>query len=375
MRRCGVIGAVMVLGISLFSGCKSRTTEDTTSWMFDYTGKAYSSDGVLHNEQGYMYYLDAETSQDDLICNDSSCNHKKDSCSAYFDAIYTSGIIEDDSIVLVTDYGGEQYGDICLYSADLNGTNRKKTTKFKQTMQAIENIYIDSDYVIVSYYNQYDENMEETELPSAGLYVYDRATGSGMNLVMIEMWNSRIPSFALVEDTLYFSYLGFTITKEEAILHEEDSDYFEEHKVSAVYSVPLGEDCEKKSISDLEEVILCDDVSNMQSGSAYFLYDQADTTYVYDIVQRKSTEIGSMNGVATDNADGLYLTEYNRETGRELFFYTYETGTLQDLGRLKDDIILDGVAGDTFYVWEMAPSDSDTEDVFAAYAGESSVIE
>jgi hypothetical protein len=42
---------------------------------------------------------------------------------------------------------------------------------------------------------------------------------------------------------------------------------------------------------------------------------------------------------------------------------------------LKDDIILDEVSGDTFYVLKIQQESSDEEDVFAAYKGEHSVVE
>jgi hypothetical protein len=359
-----------VIVIALLSGCNAKTEYNNYSWMFDYTGKAYSSAGILHDENGYLYYFDAETNQDELLCNNPSCEHKKETCSAYFEATYTSGIIENDKLLLITKYGAENYGDICIYTTDLDGSDRKKIEEFNN-IQVIEDTYIDSDYVILSYYNQYDENMEEMELPESGIYVYDRNTGTGKKLVNIKMWNSRIPRFALVDDTLYFSFLGYEITKEDAILHEEDFDFFEENKVSAIYSVALDEG------SELNEIISCDDVYNMLTGCSYIVYDKAETMYVYSIAENISTEIsGSMNAVSTDNTDGLYLTEYNSEEKcRELFFYNYESGELRDCGRLKDDIILDEVSGDTFYVLKIQQESSDEEDVFAAYKGEHSVVE
>ena len=118
-------------------------------WTNSLGTRTYGREGSFYSESNRIYFLDAATGAADIICDDAACQHKRNECSAYFDGI-TYVALEDDHLLVVTSADGNSGWDMRLYTADVNGSNRKLVAEFT-TMMSIYQILFMEEKIIVSY--------------------------------------------------------------------------------------------------------------------------------------------------------------------------------------------------------------------------------
>lgn len=332
------------------SGRQAVETPAAEEWYFDYMLTSYSSMGCLHTDGGYLYFLDAATGEDMLLCDDPACSHEKETCSAYLDALVLFGIVEEERLLLVTDYGADKYGELYLYEAALNGGGRKELAKLGDNIQTITGAQFTEDYIILSYYNQYDENMELGE-QTAGIYVYDRAKGEGGTVLQISMWNALAYYPLVIDEKVYFQFFGYDMDKEEAVEHAEDSAYYQERLVCRLCGMNLkdGDNADNPFLFDI------DDFTPMTVYGDTFLYLADGQLYAYHTADADTEQIGdAMRVIPGDNAEGIYLAQYNGQTASyDLYLYD-ESVTM--LGSCAAEWNPVAIYGDTVYALYVNPS-------------------
>jgi hypothetical protein len=345
-----IVGAVWGIMRSGQNNPALRTSE-TLEWYLDYGMNSYSSIGCLHAEDGFLYFLDAGTGEDLIICDDPTCAHKKSTCSAYFSALTLGGIVENDKLLLLTDYDADQYGELYLYETALNGSERKKIAKLSDNIQYVLGAAFTEDYIAISYYNQYDENMELLDVNTAGIYVYDRKTGTGETVAQIDMWNALAYNPTIVDDQVYFEVFGYDMDKEEAIAYSDDTEYYNQHMVCKLCRSDLKNTQEDApvfltDIGDMNPIVVYQDT---------FLFQKDDRLYAYSIADGTTESVGSaMTIIPGDGGDGIYLSKYNSEDS-SYRLYLYD-GTVEPVGSYASERQINAVYGDTAYVLHVDPA-------------------
>jgi hypothetical protein len=346
-----IVGAVW--GIRR-SGQKEQAdqTSEPLEWYLDYGMNCYSSIGCLYAEEGYLYFLDAETGENLLICDDPTCSHEKPECSAYFDAMVLGGIVEDDKLLLLTDYGADQSGELYLYETALNGSGRKKIAKLSDNIQCILGAEFTEDYIVISFYNQYDENMELLDVNTAGIYVYDRKEETGETVAQVDMWNALAYFPTIVDDQVYFEVFGYDMDKEEAVTYSDDSDYYSQHLVCKLCRCDL-----KNNDNDNTDIFLTE-IEDMTPIVVYqdtFLFRKDDQLYAYSIVDGTTESVGTaMTIIPGDGRDGIYLSKYNSEDSSYMM-YLYD-GKVSQLGAYASEWVVNAIYGDTACVYRVDPA-------------------
>jgi hypothetical protein len=345
-----IVGAVWGIRRSSQNDPALRTSE-SSEWYLDYGMNSYSSIGCLHAEDGFLYFLDAGTGEDLIICDDPTCAHKKSTCSAYFSALTLGGIVENDKLLLLTDYDADQYGELYLYETALNGSERKKIAKLSDNIQYVLGAAFTEDNIAISYYNQYDENMELLDVNTAGIYVYDRKTGTGKTVAQIDMWNALAYNPTIVDDQVYFEVFGYDMDKEEAIAYSDDTEYYNQHMVCKLCRSDLKNTQGDApvfltDIGDMNPIVVCQDT---------FLFQKDDRLYAYSIADGTTESVGSaMTIIPGDGGDGIYLSKYNSEDS-SYRLYLYD-GTVEPVGSYASEWQINAVYGDTAYVLHVDPA-------------------
>ena len=123
MKKNSVI--VILMFMFLLSGCNKQETSGFTEWFGEARNISYGEQGIITG-QNKLSFWDVTTGSGGLICTDSTCKHGKN-CSAHFANVLQMKVaIEGDKLLLVTDYLSDKLGDLYLYEASLDGSNRKK---------------------------------------------------------------------------------------------------------------------------------------------------------------------------------------------------------------------------------------------------------
>lgn len=284
-------------------------------WVASLNATTYGSRGVFCDESNYIYFLDAATGVSDIICDDATCSHTKEKCSAYFDGVtYTA--LYGEHLLLVTAHGADKVGDMYLYEADVNGTNRRKLA-YLGNMQLIFQLLFTEDFIVIAYCNSYDENLEPMEEFQSGIYVYDRKTNCGEVIWEKKALDSMVPKFVYHDNEVYFYSIYYDVTPEELPDYVENGTYTEAPLCVELCRVNVKD----KTVSLIQENL--EDTGSLAVCQNRVWYSCEDALWYYDIVTGEKGEALSQTMQALD---AFGLDELLLRKGSDYFVYHPDTG-------------------------------------------------
>lgn len=226
MKR--IINVLFVIGLMLLAGCqKQEKVIQTSEWYGEPGGITYGAQGIFQGTNE-LNFLDSQSGTKGLICSDISCNHGKDCSAVFSDVLQMKAAVEDDHLLLVTDYQADKIGDLYLYEAALDGSDRKEIAYLGNMQNSFQYLFLE-DYIVFDFWNSYDENLKPLEKDMAGIYVYNKLTGEGKAIWSIEGWNARIPGMTYKDGVVYFFSFHIDGEVNEALEQEELWSYMESH--------------------------------------------------------------------------------------------------------------------------------------------------
>lgn len=343
------VAIIIAVAAVIWAGRRTNDTDNeipgASEWFLTYNNDSYSSLGRLYADNGYLHFLDAGTGEEQLVCDDATCAHGRDECSAYFDAIILQGIVEKDKLLLITNYEADRFGELYLYEAALNGGQRKRLARLSDNVQTIIGATVTDDYIAIAYCNTYDENGEQTDESTAGILLYNRTNGQSEDIVQITMWNALIYFPRIIGNQVYYEYLGYEMDKEDAIAHAEDMDYYQERLICklAVYNLE-EENSGAEDISDIDTL----NPLMLYNDSIFYVADQQ--LYGYNTKTKELEALGeAMQVVPGDGKEGIYLTRYNAQD-RITTLYRYD-GTVQYVREYTNEWNICAAFENTIYAW------------------------
>ncbi len=329
LHRLAATGMAFLLFVVSLAGCsqKEQPEEETAGmyWISDGL-KTVSDKGVFYqDDNNFLRFQDVDSGLDVLICDKPDCEHNRESCPAYFDAIVYGVAWDEDGLLVVTDEGADRYGELFIYETAENGGERKQIAAY-DNMQTVMNVLFTEEIIVISYYNQYDENLEWLDTFEAGIVVYDRNTGESRTIWSKEGWNAMAYMLSMFSGEISFYALYYDLTEEEVTAHESDSAYLSEHLHMEAYL----SDIEGENVRLIKE-----NVMDMGADGERIYYRVDDIVYVYDPGSGSEQETAwDVSGFYHTYAEGQQIMAgYDSET-KEILFYVYEdeTGTIRYLG-------------------------------------------
>lgn len=357
--------AIVCIGSIFLYGCGASASGDASgltggNWYYDGMSHVSGEAGVFYTDT-YLRFFDGESGQDVLVCDKADCAHDDDACPAYFNALVLIPIPEESGLLLITDLDAEKLGEISLFECSVNGENRKKIASFSHNMQFITDALWTDEYIILTYYNQYDENYEDLEKEETGIFVYDRKEKSGDVIWSTENLGAQAANIEMRGDKLYFysSYSEYDKEKTSELFDAGDTEALLNGIHSEMHCVDIssGEDSvietdttSEFKLSDQTEGIYVIKEENLEywketdssgadsaeilfsgenismldgyvDGMMFFtVYDpdtEKKTYYVYDEEKQDLSCIGEAvgYGVFAILKDRVYAYDYNTEDG------------------------------------------------------------
>lgn len=312
---------------------KGGGVPNASEWFLTYLNDSYSPLGRLYAEEGYLHFLDASTGEEHIICNDAACAHRREDCSAYF-PLTAEGIVEEDGLLLLTNYGADRANELYLYETALNGGQRRQIAKLSDNIQFIMGAAVTDEYIAINYINSQDENGEMLDECKAGILLYDRRNNSSRDIVQITMWNASTMYPTIIGNRLYYEYMGYEMSGEEALAHAEDEDYYEERLQLKLAVCNI--DGEDGSTEDIAEI---DDFNPLTIYDNCILYTAGDRLYSYNVETGKAEILGkAMRVLPGDGRGGIYLVDYSSQD-RHSVLYRYD-GEIRRVGEHTDEWVL-----------------------------------
>lgn len=310
---------LLIAGISLV-GCAGKKDGENagTYWILNGDLHTYGEQGVFYQESGYLHFMDAASGLDVTVCDKPECSHSRAECPAYFEGRVHGAFWERDKLYLLTDYGANRFGELYLYEASVDGEDRKRIAELGEAQHVFHAVFTEQ-YIVFSYWNQYDENMKELPRDQIGVRLYDRKAGECRDILNREGWNARAYQLDLVDDEIYVSLFYYDLTVEEVLVHETDQDYMRQHLKHEL----LRSDVEGKEIVSLLRGI-SDTVEVQVVCEAGVFYTADDRLYLLDVETGVSRDMGeSMMGYPSFSEKGSLFGIYDSDTG-ETSYYLYE---------------------------------------------------
>lgn len=343
-----IVLVALVIAVAVCKGVLRKNTtgqQEGQEWYIDFAKKSYSGNGCFYTESNYLHYLDAKTGKDVLICNDASCKHDKETCSAYFDATQLIAYEENKKLLLITDYNAKKLCEVYLYQSSVNGQNRKKICMLSDNIQYIECAAVTDRYIAIGYYNQYDKkNYEDLPLQTAGVYVYDMKNKKGRTIFEKELCNARILSIDITKKgEVYYSLLGYDVSEKQALKHSEDWDYLDKHIVESIYRSDFSGDKNTKIQNP-------DNLLTLQLWQNQYFYNDKGKLYAYDTQKNITKELGDeMTLIPTFKKDEVYFEKYDKKQKKSMI-YSYDGSKVDKVGFINDNVILEAVFENTVYI-------------------------
>ena len=346
LAAVAVVAVAAVLILAEKKGSADRKIPPASEWYMTYLDNSYSSLGRLYTEDGFLYFQDGATGEEQIVCDDAVCAHRRESCSAYFGGFITEGIVteEGDKLLLFTDYGYDKLGELYLYETALNGSQRRQIAKLSDDIQFVMGAAMTDEYIAIAYFNNIpDESEEHAGEKTAGILLYDRMNNTSRELVQITMWNASVMYPTIIGDKVYYEYMGYDMNREEAIAHGEDPDYYQERFQLglAVCSID-GEE------SGSEEIAGIDDFNPLTLYNDCILYTAEGQLYSYNVETKETELLGeSMRVLPGDGKGGICLSDYDSAT-RLSKLYRYD-GAMQYLGEYTTEWSITAVFENVIY--------------------------
>lgn len=227
-RYNGIIIFILIFSIAAL-GCAHN---DIKVESFDdiYVSRFFSSfvpGGMcyLNSEDGLIHFFDAESGTDIILCSNPNCTHKKNttgkgiSCDAYYGSKVYSPIMTSDKLIILSAPEDNMLFDCIIYTADLDGRNRKEVTRL-ENVQNIGDIAYMNDLVAVCFWADLDDEKKEysgdvfsygkLEKRHSGVYIVNIKTGATSLVVDLEdKYSALTHNCSFCNDTLYYGSMYF----------------------------------------------------------------------------------------------------------------------------------------------------------------------
>lgn len=354
-RIKGVLGVfgIALIAIVVVAIYKYQTREVFWSeeWEDSYCsqfGKSYTSGGVIDYMGSYIYFCDNQTKKRNLICVDQNCSHKEESgssCGAYIDASVFGGVALRGNHLLYIANSSKNYDMCSLYSADLEGKNRKKIADFIK-MDMIFDVLYHQNMVFISYYNEADRNGEEL---TYGIYAYDFKAKKAWSFYEKKVTGVAADGMALSGNSLYVSYVYPDATKEDILKHKEDEEYEKKIQKCCIVKLNLEDGSLEKEIEGFgnnNKLLFVNGnlfYSRFSSENQNWIVCYEESQDVSQEIEKNADRIAILG-----SEDDAYFQEYDSDLNKcKYFLYDIKEKKWKELGAGK--FIPESFFGDYVY--------------------------
>lgn len=329
--------------------CSGRDAAVSTDWYITYDMYSYSDKGFFYYDNNYIRYADIESRQDVLICDNPDCKHDRTNCSAAFDSLMYGIIHENNNLYFITNYGADKLGQFFFYQSDVNGENRKKLGTI-ENVQYIHGIQYYDNYILISFYNTFDDNLKEMHQRQTGIYLYDRTENKGRILFSEKATDAFINSMTVINDTVYFTYFYIDLTPEQVMEHAGDYNYLSNYLHSNLYSVQLENGEAVKLVDNAE--------SNgyIKGQGDTLLYLRDNMLYMYNVSTKEENKISDENLKMVPTFGNISSVFFNPdpETNGAIYYQYVEGDSLKEIGRSDKYYYPIAVFPDITYAWDFS---------------------
>lgn len=324
-----IIFVMLLLETILLNSCagkegKQNEINGSSEWVTLWDRYTYGDAGVFYADNTYLRFLDPGSGLDVLICDRPDCSHQKGDCPAEFNAMIAAAAWENGHLTLVTDYKANRYGEMFLYECDTNGENRRQIAALGD-MEHIYGAHFTEDYIVMSWQNQYDDNMQPLEMPETGVTLYDRNTKESRIIWNLKAVGALTYQPIYEEDAVYWISLYYDITQKELLAHETDRDYMDDHLRVELY---------RYDMADGRTEVLAEGMDNLAYAivEGGIFIERNDGLYLYHTEERTEEWIGEgMRTISTFLEGQQILSKYEQGTWC-FYLYEEESGEITELG-------------------------------------------
>lgn len=296
----------------------------------------YTDSGVFYiTGDGLLAFMDSESQMETVVCDRPGCAHDDKDCYAYFGA-FAYACIEGDSLLILSPYGMEKVGDMFLYTADLNGANRKQIFQFDGAIDTIMQVLFTEDYVVISCVNNMDENYEMLDYNHAALWVYDRNAGTAKEYWKKDAYGACINTVTIKENQMYF-YTDYSDFNRQEYAKASKADR-EAHFHQEIWSVSLADGTESliSEVSDENYVItFLDDL---------LVYCDGGDVIGMDVNSGNQKVLAAdMIPVLSASFDQLICVKFADESNDSAYYEISPDGSQRQLGNYSGDISIKAI--------------------------------
>lgn len=327
----------------------------------------YTSDGIIHNLDHRIRYVDTLSQNNIILCDKPNCLHERASssnpnptCNAVLNSSVGNVIaIYNNQLYFVE---SEEFSSQSLYRADVNGGNRKVIASIEDVQDTYATVASYSDnYLIYTYKNQYlleSDMLTLLEEPVVGVTIINLDTYKVTYVPTKAAYEAQIDKIHYNEGKVYYSYF-YTDVKIDYLSLDyflpENQEYRKEHSFVDIYcyDINLATDTliysgQYISVYDFEQ----DDV---------FLVDFSlgtEQLYMMDIINKEKkliTKEERFHSVITDGGKFIFIVKsYASETEPyyEYKYYDLVTEEIKTIGKVNesDFLSISAIIDDIIYV-------------------------
>ena len=354
MRRFKAQFILCLLCLTLFfPGCHNFNPVECARW--EMLGPFYiaGEDACFVTENHYINSLMSDNSTS-LICNSNSCMHNREDCSAYFEASKIFPFVYSDRLMIITDYLANSNGELYLYSANPDGTGRKKEALINDNVQAIRNIIVDDGKIFIAYYNRNTKDMMPMEIPHAGVLCYDIATQKTEMVWEADGYSLNIVTMSYQNGLLAFNEASYDC--DDYAEHIDDSEYLKEHHSYNMHIYSCYDDTFEMvdTVNDIE------DIGYIPLYEECAFYNKDGSLYALNTGTGDSFIISTaMKSFQSFDSGFVYLYDYDSRSG-EFTVYTYDR-ELHETDVTYGNKAIISAHGDRFLLWDFDTVDGSGE--------------
>lgn len=345
-RKSTIVVAIVFLGLIIAGLVGCRREKSTMSMLSEtviiHDNMAYLSQGIIQIDNGPIRFTSADSGESVVLCDKPDCRHEppsrnnpNPSCLAQILGVRTFVIYQGRQLFICDTDGSPM--TVSVYTADVNGTNRKMLTQL-ENVQFIRHVMIQGDTLAIAYTNNYTRDeiglLEPLKKPEVGLAVVNLSTGRTDMLQIKSGYAADIKLLSMESGlvTYCFKAQDEEMSNREAYVKggEELAQWLEQvsaHTTHTLYSYNISTRKETivlqyKDGPDLQGVIGSYAVGSHIGGNELRLVPlDGGESFIF----AKPTA-GQLNGILTIRGieDGVvYYSDYNYQDGM-LRYYQYD---------------------------------------------------
>jgi hypothetical protein len=310
---------------------KVKSGEAGDDYIAIWSNTAFSRQGIAMMGNGPLRFADAGTGVTAVLCDKPDCRHVPASsnnpdpvCLAQFrQQLNTFAIYRGRQLIICGVEGSPLSQEI--YTADINGRNRKRITLIPDITSFVETVIVRDNMLLFSYNNKYklDENglLEGMDDTRSGIVSIDLESGQTEVIFEKTAYNTNIWKLYIKDNAVYFGYSEMNA--------ETDKDHFEDlwqqlidngeyEQLEAYISKHTISNLYRYDLATREETLVWQSHGEKYICSFADGYALARPHYDYTAVYLVSLSDGSESLLAKTGA-GSGVGEFTNDS--ELFYY------------------------------------------------------